>query len=280
MRPPVQRARSRSSWSFQPAGGVAEASSMPGGAFTSSEIVAWGGRSFGSSKDTVDLTSPSTNGGVMVTCASARDAATRLHAAVRRTTAAHERGIRRGAPFGLSMDAMASAGGRAMVEDSPTGLQPEVLGDHHPLHLVRALADLEDLLVAVEAGDRKLVHEAVTAVDLESLVDDAVRELAGVELRHRRLERERAASVLEPCRLEDELASRLDLDRHVGELERDGLELADRPPELLPLLCVCVGEVVRALREPDAHRRDGDAPTVEDLEKLVEALAARPEQVP
>jgi hypothetical protein len=29
-------------------------------------------------------------------------------------------------------------------------LEPEVLGDHHALDLVRALADLEDLLVAVE----------------------------------------------------------------------------------------------------------------------------------
>src|SRR6188472_374449 len=155
-----------------------------------------------------------------------------------------------------------------------------MLRDHHALHLVRALADLENLLVAIEAGDRELVHEAVAAVDLERLVDDAVRELARVELRHRRLERERATSVLEPRRLEDELPSRLDLDRHVGELERDGLERADRASELLPLLCVGEGEVVRALREPDAHRRHGDAPTVEDLEKLVEALAARPEQVP
>jgi hypothetical protein len=42
---------------------------------------------------------------------------------------------------------------------------------------------------------------------------------------------------------------------------------------------VRVGEVVRALREPDAHRGDRDAPAVEDLEELVEPLATRPEQV-
>ena len=29
-------------------------------------------------------------------------------------------------------------------------LEPEVAGDDHPLHLVRALTDLEDFLVAVE----------------------------------------------------------------------------------------------------------------------------------
>src|SRR5262249_31909056 len=40
--------------------------------------------------------------------------------------------------------------------------EPEVPGDHHSLHLVRALPDLQDLLVAVEPGDRELVHVAVT----------------------------------------------------------------------------------------------------------------------
>src|SRR5829696_8559505 len=49
-------------------------------------------------------------------------------------------------------------------------LEAEVLGDDHPLHLVRALADFEDLLVTVEARDRVLVHEAVAAVDLERRV--------------------------------------------------------------------------------------------------------------
>src|SRR5207302_10181945 len=62
-------------------------------------------------------------------------------------------------------------------------LQAEVLRDHHPLDLVRALADLEDLLVAVEPGDRGLVHVPVAAVDLERQVRDPVRQLAGVELR-------------------------------------------------------------------------------------------------
>ena len=52
---------------------------MPGGASTSSEIVAWGGRSFGISNEIVVFAPASTNGGVTVTCASARDAATRLH---------------------------------------------------------------------------------------------------------------------------------------------------------------------------------------------------------
>src|SRR5439155_19967763 len=53
-------------------------------------------------------------------------------------------------------------------------LEPEVLGDHHPLHLVRAFADLEDLLVTVEPRDRRLLHEAVAAVDLERGVRNAM----------------------------------------------------------------------------------------------------------
>src|SRR4029079_13688270 len=108
---------------------------------------------------------------------------------------------------------------------------------------------------------------------------DAVGELSGVELRHRRLERERAALVLQPGGPVDELTAGLDLDRHVGELEGDRLEAPDRLPELRPLARVGRGEVVRALGEPNAHRGDGDAPAVEDLEELGEALPPRAEQV-
>ena len=147
-----------------------------------------------------------------------------------------------------------------------------MLGDHHALHLVGALADLQDLLVAVEARDRVLVHEAVAAVDLERPVRRAVRELARVELRHCRLACEGPALVLQPRRFDHHPAARLDLRRHVREPELDGLEAGDRLPELLALLRVRVGEVVGALREADAHRRDRDPAAVEDLEELVEAL--------
>src|SRR5262249_44119590 len=141
-------------------------------------------------------------------------------------------------------------------------------------------ADLQDLLVAVQARDGVLVHETVAAVDLEAPVRRAVRELAGEELRHRGGAAEVAALVLLPRGLVDEPARRLDLRRHVDELLLHRLELRDRLAELLALLRVVVGEVVRALREADAHRRDRDAAAVEDLQELLEALAARAEQVP
>src|SRR6266571_3170564 len=148
-------------------------------------------------------------------------------------------------------------------------LKAEVLRNHHALHLVRALADLEDLLVAVEARDRELLHEAVPAVDLQCGVHHPVREEPCEELRLSGGEAERPALVLEPRGAVDELPPGLDLRRHVGELELDRLEARDRPAELVPLLRVGGGEVVRTLRQPDAHRGDRDAAAVEDLEELV-----------
>src|SRR5262245_22566352 len=158
-------------------------------------------------------------------------------------------------------------------------LQTEMASDDHPLHLIRSLSDLEDLLVAVKTGDRGLLHVPEAPVDLERRVRDPVRELAGEELRHRRLARERPSPVLEPRSLEDERAPGLDLRGHVRELEADRLEGRDLLSELLALLRIGDREVVRALGKADSHRRDGDAAAVEDLEELPEALAAPAEEV-
>src|SRR3712207_5058558 len=63
---------------------------------------------------------------------------------------------------------------RAWGAGGPLSADAEVAGDEHPLHLAGALADLEDLRVAVEAAHRELVHEAVAAVHLGGV--------AGVEI--------------------------------------------------------------------------------------------------
>ena len=55
----------------------------------------------------------------------------------------------------------------AIGSSAGAGLQPELAGDEHPLDLASALADLEDLRVAVEAPDRALVHAAGAAEDLD-----------------------------------------------------------------------------------------------------------------
>src|ERR1700758_4497554 len=58
----------------------------------------------------------------------------------------------------------------------------EGAGDHHLLHLVGALADREDLRVAVEPADRVLLDEAVAAVDLHRLLGGAHRKPAALQL--------------------------------------------------------------------------------------------------
>jgi len=81
----------------------------------------------------------------------------------------------------------------------------------HLLHLVGALADGEDLGVAVEAADRVLLDVAVAAVDLHRLLAGAHGQPAGLELRLRRGEREALAAVLLDRGLVGEQPRRLDL---------------------------------------------------------------------
>ena len=114
-------------------------------------------------------------------------------------------------------------------------------------------------------------------MDLEGPVHGSVRELAGVELRLCRGEGEVAALVLEPRSLVDEIPAGLELRGHVRQLEPHRLERRDWLPELLPFLRVRIGEIVRTLREPDAHRSDRDPPAVQDLQELPEALTPRAE---
>src|SRR3954469_21792425 len=71
----------------------------------------------------------------------------------------------------------------------------------HLLHLVRPLADREDLRVSVEAADRVLLDVAVPTVDLDRLVRGLHSEPPGLQLRLRRDQAEVAPLVLEPRRL-------------------------------------------------------------------------------
>ena len=66
-------------------------------------------------------------------------------------------------------------------------------GDDQVLDLVGALADLEHLGVAVEAGHRRLEHVAEAAVDLDRLRRRPGRHPAGLQLGHGRLLQERLA---------------------------------------------------------------------------------------
>src|ERR687897_3916681 len=83
---------------------------------------------------------------------------------------------------------------------NPARLAAQRPRDHHLLHLVGALADREDLGVAVEAADGVLLDVAVAAVDLDGLLGRAHGQPPGLQLRLRRDERERLAAVLEQRR--------------------------------------------------------------------------------
>src|SRR4051794_23971543 len=116
-------------------------------------------------------------------------------------------------------DMCAAAGpAAASAASAAPALEAQVARDDHPLHLIRPFADLEDLLVAVEPRDRVLVHEAVAPVDLERPACGAVRQLARVELRHRRRLPEVASRILLPGGAVDESPRGLDLGRHVDQL--------------------------------------------------------------
>src|SRR3954454_12371719 len=93
--------------------------------------------------------------------------------------------------------------------------RPERAGDDHLLDLVRALADREDLRVAVEPADGVLLDVAVAAVDLHGLFGAAHGQPAGLELGLRRRQREVAPVVLQAGGLVDEQSRGLDLGRHV-----------------------------------------------------------------
>ena len=110
-------------------------------------------------------------------------------------------------------------------------LAAELAGYHHLLDLVGALADREDLGVAVEAADRVLLDVAVAAVDLDRLLGRSDREAAGDQLRLRGGEGERLAGVLLQRGAPGEQAGGLDLGGEVGDLRLDRLELGDRLAE-------------------------------------------------
>src|SRR5207248_6385384 len=122
--------------------------------------------------------------------------------------------------------------------------------------LRRPLEEGVDLGIPVPLLDREFANVAIAAADLDRLLGDLDRDLAGLELGHRALGLlELAAVAALPERPPDQAAGSLDLGRHVGEHEADGLVLDDGAPELLALLGVLEGELESGSR--DAQRLGG-----------------------
>src|SRR5262245_4344340 len=151
--------------------------------------------------------------------------------------------------------------------------------DHEPLDFARALADGQEFHVAEVLFGRVVLHKPVTTVDLDAVVGHLHRNLARVELRHRRLQRRPVAAILQvrgPVRAQPR---GLDAGRRVGELPLDRLELADRLAEGFPFLRVSERSFVRALGEPHRQGGNADTPRVEHLHRVHEALALIAQQL-
>src|SRR4051812_6553277 len=164
---------------------------------------------------------------------------------------------------------------RALLD--PEGEDPA--GDHEPLDVARALADLGELRVAQEAPDRVVLDVAVAAMEQQRRVRRSAGDLRRVELRLRGREPVVPSLVAQPRRPIDEGPGRLDLRRHVGDAKGDRLERADRPAELLALPDVRDSGVERRLGEPQGKRADRDPAAIEDREERPEALALLAQEV-
>src|SRR5690348_17236441 len=107
--------------------------------------------------------------------------------------------------------------------------------DHDALDLGRALADFTDLCIPHEALDGIVLGVAVATVYLHRFDRGSHRKLRAEELRHCCFLAEWLSVLSEPGRVKHEVLTRLDLRRHVGELELDPLKVGDRLTELSPL---------------------------------------------
>src|SRR6266700_485022 len=156
-------------------------------------------------------------------------------------------------------------------------------GDDQALDLAGALEQRVDLGVAVPLLDREVTDVAVTPADLDRLLGDLARHLAGLELCHRSLGLlELAAAAAFPQRPPDEGSGRLDLSRHVGEHESDRLVLDQRAAELLALLGVLQRELERSAGDAEglrAHDRPGELERLQRDRRTRMRALARPGQL-
>src|SRR5438046_5739462 len=105
--------------------------------------------------------------------------------------------------------------GRPPVTARLVPRQEDLLRDHEPLYLRGALVDLEQLRVAHELLDRKLLDVAVAAEDLHGVGRHLHRRVRRDPFRVRALECRPSPLVEEPGRLPAEHPRRLDPGRHV-----------------------------------------------------------------
>src|SRR5687767_4432233 len=152
-------------------------------------------------------------------------------------------------------------------------------GDDEALDLARALADRRQLHVAEILLGGIVLDESVAAMDLHAVLRGADGNLAGIQLRHRRLQRRPLPLILHRGGAEREQPRSLDPAAVLHQLRADALELSNRTTELPTHERIVARSLIGALRQTNRERRDPNASGVEHLQRVDESLPFGAEQL-
>ena len=130
----------------------------------------------------------------------------------------------------------------------------QLLCNRLKLHVTGAFVNCADLGVAVELFDRALFREADATEDVERFGGDTNGGFRGNELSHGGFSEKGLAGILKSGGVVDEQAHRLDISRHLCQLELQALELSNGFAELFAFLGVAEGVIERGLGNPEALR--------------------------
>src|SRR6185369_1467387 len=150
---------------------------------------------------------------------------------------------------------------------------------YDPLYFIRPFVDLGNLRIPVHPLNFVIGDVAVTAMNLDSLLGDKDGGFGRAHLAHGRLHGVVHLVVLHPGRLVDKQLAHLDAGVHVGQLELDRLEVADRSAELLALLGVGQRSLESPLGNAERLGSNADPAPVESLHGDLEPLPFLSKQV-
>ena len=109
---------------------------------------------------------------------------------------------------------------------------------------------------------------------LEACIDDPLCGLRRVQLRHGCLASDaRRAHVLRPGGPIDEKSRRIDIDRHIGDMSLDELQIGERGAEELTVRGMSAGERERVTGKSECCRPDGRAEDIKRRHGDLEALS-------
>src|SRR5581483_2777087 len=144
--------------------------------------------------------------------------------------------------------------------------------DHQPLNLARSFANGAQLHVAVKLFRWIILNESIATVNLYPFICDSNSDFAGVELRHGRLQSSLHAGVFHRGGSIGEHSGRINFRRHVRQFPLDCLKVADRASKLFALLGIFERRFVRTLRHTQPEGGNRNAPAVQDLHSINEAV--------